>query len=334
MNEIQNFIKKLVNRENLLQEEAARAMQIILLGGATPAQISSYLTALSTKGINADEIIGSSLAIKSKMKTYHSPAECFYINTHDGSSRLSTSCASAIILRGCGLNVLTHVPLNRKHNSPHEILSSWNYNLQLNLDNYVKIFKETNLIFLPASLNLTNYRDINSIKNELGFESIFDFLMPFISPIKISHLIMETQHLNSKQAIIESSQMTGIENLCIFHNNNDENYDVIIIKNSKTIREARISFAELGLENKANINLSPNKLYQYPRTLYERLLFLNEDALMNRIYFETAISLYICDKANSLKEGVELVINLIGTKKIHKNMQKLVGASNELFVTC
>jgi anthranilate phosphoribosyltransferase len=238
-----------------------------------------------------------------------------------------------MILNSTGLKVFTHVPLRRKHNSPHEILSSWNYNLGLTLDDYMQIFEETNIIFLPTSLNLTSYGDINSINNELDFENIFDFLMPFICHIKISHLIMEIQDLKNKQAIIEASQMAGIGNLCIFLNNNDENYDVTIVKNFTTIEESCVSFADLGLENKPAISFSPSKLYEYPRILYERLLLLNEDALMNRIYFETAISLYVYDKVNSLRTGVELVRNLIKTKKIQINMQKLVGASNALVVT-
>jgi len=56
MNPVQDAIKNLVERRDLAGSEAEEAMKCIMSGGATPAQISSFLTALRMKGETIEEI--------------------------------------------------------------------------------------------------------------------------------------------------------------------------------------------------------------------------------------------------------------------------------------
>jgi anthranilate phosphoribosyltransferase len=58
------YIKKVINHQDLTQEEAFQAMQIIMIGGATPAQIGGYLVGLRMKGETVDEITGSASAMQ------------------------------------------------------------------------------------------------------------------------------------------------------------------------------------------------------------------------------------------------------------------------------
>ena len=52
-------IAKVINGQDLSFDEAAAAMDAIMDGAATPAQIGSYLTALRMKRETVDEIAGS-----------------------------------------------------------------------------------------------------------------------------------------------------------------------------------------------------------------------------------------------------------------------------------
>ncbi|MEM2674637.1 MAG: hypothetical protein QXW77_03265, partial [Candidatus Hadarchaeales archaeon] len=53
---LQEAIKKLVEFQDLTEEEARGAMREIMTGSATPAQIASFLTALRMKGEKVEEI--------------------------------------------------------------------------------------------------------------------------------------------------------------------------------------------------------------------------------------------------------------------------------------
>ena len=53
---MKEFIQKLVEEKDLTTEESEKAMESIMSGNATDAQIGSFLTALRMKGETATEI--------------------------------------------------------------------------------------------------------------------------------------------------------------------------------------------------------------------------------------------------------------------------------------
>jgi len=69
------FIEKLVEGRDLTFEEAKEAMGEIMSGGATDAQIGSFLTALRMKGETIDEISAFASAMSCLLYTSPSPRD-------------------------------------------------------------------------------------------------------------------------------------------------------------------------------------------------------------------------------------------------------------------
>lgn len=59
---IKEFIKKVVKRDDLTEREMEDAMDEIMSGKATPAQIGAFITSLRLKGESVDEIRGAARA--------------------------------------------------------------------------------------------------------------------------------------------------------------------------------------------------------------------------------------------------------------------------------
>ena len=62
--EIRQGIDKVVSGSNLTMEEASLVMRQIMLGETTPAQLGSFLTALSLKGESTEEIAGMATVMR------------------------------------------------------------------------------------------------------------------------------------------------------------------------------------------------------------------------------------------------------------------------------
>lgn len=65
--DIQKAISLAVSRENLEEEQMYEVMNVIMSGGATPAQIAAFITALRMKGETVGEITGAVRVMREKV---------------------------------------------------------------------------------------------------------------------------------------------------------------------------------------------------------------------------------------------------------------------------
>src|SRR5437588_7823088 len=63
---ITDFIQKMIDRIDLTEQEARAAMEEIMAGQATDAQIAGFLTALRMKGETAQELVGFARVMREK----------------------------------------------------------------------------------------------------------------------------------------------------------------------------------------------------------------------------------------------------------------------------
>src|SRR2546427_6590326 len=112
----------LVDRRDLTRIEAAGAMEAIMSGTATDAQIAAFLTALRMKGETVEELIGFAQVMRSKVARVHARAEEtaalsgtdreMLVDTcgtgGDASGTFNVSTATAFVVAGAGLKVAKH----------------------------------------------------------------------------------------------------------------------------------------------------------------------------------------------------------------------------------
>src|SRR6185437_8062198 len=109
-------LQKIIVGEDLSRVEAEAAMEHILSGRATDAQIAALLTALRMKGETVDEIVGFATAMRRHAPRIfaggYSPADEALVDTcgtgGDASGTFNVSTTAAFVVAGAGVRVAKH----------------------------------------------------------------------------------------------------------------------------------------------------------------------------------------------------------------------------------
>ncbi|HHV62778.1 MAG TPA: anthranilate phosphoribosyltransferase [Firmicutes bacterium] len=183
---IREFIAKAASRQNLSVEEAEAAMNEVMSGLATPAQIAGYLTALKVKGETCEEITGSARAMRSKavkVKTKHPTVIDTCGTGGDGARTFNISTAAAFVLAGGGVPVAKHG--NRSVSSMSgsaDVLEALGININLSPEQVGLCMDETGFGFLFAPHLHTAMKHAIGPRRELGIPTIFNILGPLTNP--------------------------------------------------------------------------------------------------------------------------------------------------------
>ena len=181
------FIAKTINRTDLTAEEAEQAMNVIMTGQATQAQIGAYLVALRMKGETIAEIKGSVRAMRTnavKVKlTTNEPVYDIVGTGGDGAHTFNISTAAAFVLAGTGRNVAKHG--NRAASSQcgsADVLSALGVNLDLTAEQVAQAIEQVGIGFMFAPKFHPAMKHAVGPRKEIGQRTIFNILGPLTNP--------------------------------------------------------------------------------------------------------------------------------------------------------
>ena len=182
------YIAKAINRADLTPVEAEEAMNIIMTGQATPAQIGAYLVALRMKGETIAEITGSVRAMRAnavKVELAESDAPVYDIvgTGGDGAHTFNISTAAAFVLAGTGRRVAKHG--NRAASSQcgsADVLAALGLNLDLTPQQVGKAIDEIGIGFMFAPKFHPAMKYAIGPRKEIGQRTIFNILGPLTNP--------------------------------------------------------------------------------------------------------------------------------------------------------
>lgn len=183
---LKQYIAKLLDRQDLTAAEAEQAMDIIMSGQATPAQIGAYLVALRMKGETVEEITGSAQAMRRAAVPVR-PTRSDVIDTcgtgGDRAGTFNISTTTAFVVAGAGLGVAKHG--NRSVSSRSgsaDVLEALGLNLNLSPEQVAQAIDEIGVGFIFAPNFHPAMRHAIGPRRELGVRTIFNVLGPLTNP--------------------------------------------------------------------------------------------------------------------------------------------------------
>ncbi|MGW6059387.1 anthranilate phosphoribosyltransferase [Streptomyces sp. NPDC055189] len=168
--------------------DTAWAMDRIMRGEATDAQIAGFMVALRAKGETVEEISGLVHTMYEHANVIEVPGQTVDIvgTGGDGAKTVNISTMSAIVAAGAGAKVVKHG--NRAASSASgasDVLEKLGVNLELPLKRVVEVVEEAGITFCFAVKFHPALRYAGAARSQLGIRTVFNALGPLTNPAKV-----------------------------------------------------------------------------------------------------------------------------------------------------
>ncbi|KRE67654.1 anthranilate phosphoribosyltransferase [Arthrobacter sp. Soil736] len=179
------LISALMDGKDLTADNTAWAMDTIMSGEATPAQIAGFLVALRAKGETVEELAGLVDAMVAHAKPIDIAGEKLDI-VGTGGDQLNTvniSTMAALVCAGAGARVVKHG--NRAASSSSgsaDVLEALGVRLDLSIPDVARNAEEAGITFCFAQVFHPSFRHTAVPRRELAIPTAFNFLGPLTNP--------------------------------------------------------------------------------------------------------------------------------------------------------
>lgn len=182
------LLSLLLAGEDLSAEASAWAMDRIMSGEASDAQIAGFATALRAKGETVAEVSGLVEAMYRHASTIDVPGPTLDLvgTGGDRARTVNISTMASIVAAGAGVRVVKHG--NRAASSASgasDILEKLGVNLGLPTQRVAEVAEEAGITYCPAPLFHPALRHAAAARRELGVPTIFNFLGPLVNPARV-----------------------------------------------------------------------------------------------------------------------------------------------------
>ncbi|NQU12597.1 MAG: anthranilate phosphoribosyltransferase [Desulfobacteraceae bacterium] len=314
---IKEAIGKVVRGVDLKEVEMEEAMDEIMSGNATPAQIGAFITALRLKGETVDEITGAARAMRARatkvnLNNHLVSIDRDEINVEDetildtcgtggdGTSTFNVSTATAFVAAGAGIKVAKHG--NRAVSSrcgSADVLLSLGVKLDINNANVKRCIQEVGIGFLYAPLYHGAMKYAAGPRQEIGLRTIFNLLGPLTNPAGATAQVLGVYSPDLTEKIAKVLQRLGTREAFVVCG--EGTFDEISI-----CGPTRVSHLKGDAVN--TFELTPEK-YGFTRA------------------DPTAI------KGGSAKKNAQIILDILGGEKGPKRDMVLLNASAAFVVT-
>jgi anthranilate synthase/phosphoribosyltransferase len=191
---VRGALGRVILGHDLSEAEAESAMNQIMAGEATPAQIGAFLAALRMKGETVDEITGCARAMRRSAVRVR-PQRPDLVDTcgtgGDGTGTFNISTTTAFVVAGAGLGVAKHG--NRSVSSQcgsADLLEALGINLALSPGQVAQCIDEVGIGFLFAPQLHPAMKHAIGPRREMAVRTIFNVLGPLTNPASAQRQLM------------------------------------------------------------------------------------------------------------------------------------------------
>ena len=181
-------LASLVEGTDLSIGESTWAMQQVMEGKATSAQLAGLLVALRIKGETVDEIVGFRDAVLANALELPVDSMVLDIVGTGGDpygAVLNISSVASVIAAASGVPVVKHGNRGASSSSgASDVLSSLGLDISIAPERVAQVLAETGITFAFAGMFHPGFRHAGPTRSELGISTLFNVLGPLCNPAR------------------------------------------------------------------------------------------------------------------------------------------------------
>lgn len=334
---IQEAIKDLIAGADLGRARTRAAMNQIMSGQATDAQIGAFLIALRIKGETVDEIAGCAEVMREKA-TPIATTRPELIDTcgtgGDDSGTFNISTAVAFVACGAGLAVAKHG--NRSissHCGSADVLTALGVNVEASPEKVGECLDEVGIGFLFAVALHGAMKHAIGPRRELATRTVFNVLGPLTNPAGAKRQLIGVYDGALTEALAGVLGQLGSERALVVHGS--DGLDEITLTGPTQVSELRdgqVSTRQIDPRD-FGLQLAPAEALQggdaaYNARILREVLDGREGPRRDVVLINAAAAIAVGGRAEDTTAGLELARASIDSGRARQALDRLVEVSN------
>lgn len=327
------YIKKISKGENLTIKEAEDAITKIFTE-ATDAQIAGLLMALKMKGETPEEIAGFATGMKKAANMIEPEVQGTLVDVvgtgGDKHNTINVSTASAIVTAAAGVPVAKHG--NRSITSlsgSADVLRELGIKVDKAPEEVKRSIESKGIGFMFAPMFHPSMKRVGGIRQEMGIRTVFNMLGPLTNPANAKVQVVGVFDQKLCKPFAEVMKKLGVERAIVVHGDGMDEISNLSETCIAELKDGKISTytitpEELGIKRATANDIVGGTPEENARDIIY-ILKGEKGPKRDIIVINSAAALYVAGKADSIKEAIPIVEEVIDSGKA---LDKLIEFSD------
>ena len=333
-------ITRVLSGEELDAATIATAVEVILQGDASPAQIAGFLVALRCRGETSTELsamldVVLTHGVEVPLNESQRSLAIDVVGTGgDGSHSINVSTMAAIVAAGAGTPVCKHG--NRSASSScgtADVLEELGVNIGASADTVARCVSEAGIGFCFAPTFHPAFRFAGPPRREIGIPTAFNLLGPMANPGRVQRQVIGVADPSRAELVLGTLRQRGAKHVWVVHGNGLDELSttgpsIVHELIDDTINTFTIDAAEFGLAPASQDDLTgggPAENAEVVRNVLSGALGAHRDIVV----LNAAAALVVAGSATSLGDAIQLANDSIDNGSASAALDALVVASRE-----
>ncbi|MDO5666622.1 MAG: anthranilate phosphoribosyltransferase [Alcaligenaceae bacterium] len=336
----QEALTRLIEHREIFEDEMIGLMRTLMQGEMPPEIAAAFLMGLRVKKETVDEITAAAMVMRefSTPVKLDNPDDALDMcgTGGDGSNTFNISTTAMFVAAAAGVPVAKHG--NRSASSPAgsaDGLEALGAFVETPPERVADSLRETGIGFMFAPFHHSSMKNVAPVRKMLGVRTLFNILGPLTNPAKAGNQLMGVFHPDLVGIQVRVLKQLGSKHVLIVHGL--DGMDEATLGATTLVgelKDGKVSEYEIHPED-FGMSMVSNRSYRIKNKEESRDIMLsvlkNEASpALDIVILNAGLAIYAGNKANSIKEGIEMARELLASGAAFAKMQQFCQFSQTL----